>query len=101
MSLDMSLVSQAIVIWTGWGQTAWPARDEARLVQHLGSETAAEIFPCIRELEADFYASDARFTAADLKEMGDKAAVHFRKAHPEISEDAVEALAWCYTWDYK
>jgi hypothetical protein len=49
----------------------------------------------------DFYASDARFAVADLTEMGDVAVDHFRKAHPEVSDEAVRALAWCYTYDYK
>lgn len=101
MTLDPALVSQGLIVWTGWRQTAWPARDEARLVERFGAETAADLFQRIRELEDDFYATDARFTVDDLAEMGDVAADHFRQAHPEVSDDAVRALAWCYTHDYK
>lgn len=101
MTLDPTLVSTGIIVWTGWGQTTWPARDEARLVERFGAQTAADLLPRIRELEDDFYASDARFTVADLAEMGNVAAEHFRKVHPEISDNAVLAFAWCYTYDYK
>jgi hypothetical protein len=101
MIVDASVVSQGIVVWTGWGQTSWPIRDEARLVDQFGSDIAADLLPRIRELEDDFYASDARFTVSDLKVMGEVAADQFRKAHPEISDDAVRAFAWCYTYDYK
>lgn len=101
MSLDPSLVSQGIVVWTGWGQASRPTRDKARLVEQFGAETAADLMPRIRELEDDFYASDARFTVGDLKAMGNIAADQFRGAHPEVSEDAVQAFAWCYTYDYK
>ena len=55
----------------------------------------------IRALEDDFYATDARFKAPDLVTMADMAADDFRGKHPEISEQAVEALVWCYTWDSK
>jgi hypothetical protein len=51
--------------------------------------------------EDDFYESDARYTAADIKEMGDLASAQFRRNHLEVSEEAIEALAWCYTYDYK
>ena|SRR5215469_18108742 len=101
MSVDAALVSDAIVVWTGWGDTSWPARDNARLVHRFGSQLAADLVPRIRQLEDDFYASDARFTVADLAEMGMVAASQFRQRHPETSEDAVQALAWCYTYDYK
>jgi hypothetical protein len=33
--------------------------------------------------------------------MADLAASEFRGRHPEISDDAVEALAWYYSWDWK
>lgn len=99
--MDASMLSTAVIIWTGWGQVAWPSRDEARLVDRFGSEATADLLPQIRKLEEDFYSSDARFVVADLKAMGEAAADDFRQKHPEISEDAVQALAWCYTFDYK
>jgi hypothetical protein len=33
--------------------------------------------------------------------MGNRAAEDLSKLQPEVSEDAVKALAWCYTFDYK
>jgi hypothetical protein len=95
------LLSDAIVTWTGRGRTSWPARDEQLVVEEFGTERAAELMPLIRQLVDDFYTSDAVHTVADLKEMGDKAAAQFAARHPEISEAAVDALAWCYTWDYR
>jgi hypothetical protein len=55
----------------------------------------------LRGLYDEFFASTARDTAADLKAMGDQAAAEFRVKHPELSESAVEALAWSYTFAYK
>ena len=44
--------------------------------------------------------SEARHVTADLKD-GDLAAARFRENHPDLSEKAIQALAWCYTFDYK
>ena len=101
MGIDASLLSRAIVVWTGWGQLSWPSRDERRLVDCFGAQRAATLLPRIRELEDEFYASDARAVARDIGELGDLAAVEFRRRHPELSEQAIQALAWCYTYDYK
>lgn len=90
-----------MVVRTGYGSTSSPSRDEQRLVGHFGSEGAADLLPQVRALEDDFYASDAHQTAPDLVSMGEAAANRFRELHPEIPEEAVQALAWCYTFDYK
>jgi hypothetical protein len=98
---DPALVSEAIVLWTGWGRKRRPSRDEAALVEHFGEPLALDLLPVLRVLEDDFYASTAHSTAPTLAEMGDQAAADFRWLHPEVSEDAVQALAWCYTFDFK
>lgn len=96
-----SLVSQAIVAWTGWGRASHPTRDRARVAESLGNDAAASLMPLVKRLETEFYASDAAHRVGDLKAMGDRAAAEFSAAHPELSSDAVDALAWCYTFDWK
>jgi hypothetical protein len=59
------------------------------------------MMPAVRGLEDDFYSSDARHTARDLVQMVDIAASQFKAEHPRITDEAVQALAWCYTFDYK
>lgn len=98
---DPLLLSRAVVIWTGFGVTPWPKRDKARLVRTFGSEMTDKLLPLLRQLADDFNASDAMFVATDLQRMGELAAQQFRKAHPELDDNAVNALAWCYTYDNK
>jgi hypothetical protein len=57
--------------------------------------------PKLQELKNEFYSSEAWRVAADLPEMQSLSAAEFRPRHPELSEEAVRALAWCYTFDYK
>ncbi|WP_062302863.1 hypothetical protein [Demequina subtropica] len=94
-------LSAAVVTWTGWGRTTLPARDDALLVASLGSARAIELSPRVHALEEEFFRSNAHLTAPDLPSMGEMAADEFRSAHPDVTEDAVQALAWCYTYDYK
>ena len=98
---DWTEVAEAIVIWTGWGNTTYPIREETELVKHFGKSVAEKLLPIIQELETAFYLSDARHIAIDLADMAKMASAQFRKKYPEIPEDAVSALAWCYTYDYK
>ena len=98
---DPALVTEAVVWWTGWRRNSWPIRDNATLVERFGEDAAVDLLPAVKVLEDDFYASEARHRAPTLTEMGQQAAADFRTVHPEVSEDAVRALAWCYTFDFK
>lgn len=101
MNEDATQVSEAVVVWTGYGQSSWPVRDQARLAERYGPEETRDLLPRVRQLEEDFYNSDARLAVPDLATMGEVAAGQFRQSHPEVSEEAVKALAWCYAYDYK
>lgn len=92
--------SRAIVAWTGYKQLAWPGRDESRVVEAFGTD-ALELMPLIAALEHDFYSSTAHHTSGDLSAMTEAATRGFRERHPGLSDEAVDALAWCYSFDMK
>jgi hypothetical protein len=94
-------LSEAIVLWCGYHSYPSPRLDEARVVTRFGEQRALDLIPLVRRLADEFDASDAAHTEPDIKLVGDKAAADFRAAHPELSEDAIEALAWCYTFRWK
>jgi hypothetical protein len=72
-------LTRAVVEWTGWGRTARPARDDARVIARFGGEAGPALARAARRLEADYSAGSAEFSAR----------------HPELGGDAVDALAWC------
>lgn len=94
-------LSEAVVIWTGYGAHERPQRDEQSMVEHFGEAAAVDLLPRVRMLEEDFYRSDARHFAGSLEEMSERAMADFRQQHPSVAEAAVAALAWCYSFDFK
>ena len=94
-------VADAMVVWTGKGELAWPQPDDARVIARFGSVSANELLPVLRTLYDEFYASDAHLKAASLPEMYAMASAQFRERHPLAGSSMVDALAWCYTFDYK
>src|SRR5690242_7894175 len=94
-------LTKAVVLWTGHGTRSWPHRDDAALVQEFGEARGLDLLVALRSLEADFYSSDAHLTEPDLRAMGDRAAEEFRSRHPDAPSAIVDALAWCYSFDYK
>jgi hypothetical protein len=94
-------ISEAIVVWSGRGQSSWPREDDDLVVREFGNDSAAVLLPAIHRLRDDFYSSDAKDTVADLGLAGRTAAAEFGSRHREITGDAVGALTWCFTYDYK
>ena len=98
---EFPLLSEAVVVWTGWGRTSMPSRDDSLLVGRLGVELAAKLGPVIKALQEDFYSSNACSVAADLPEMRRLAVQDFKAKYPQIPDEIAQAFAWCYTFDYK
>ncbi len=98
---DSGALVEAVLVWTGYGSEVRPQRSAARLVERFGSAAASQLLPQIKSLEDEFYQSDARHVARTLPEMGKIAADEFRLKHPNIPLEIVDALAWCYTFDWK
>ena len=94
-------LTRAVVLWTGHGTRSWPQRDDSALVREFGEERGLDLLMVLRSLEADFFSSDAHLTEPDLQAMGERASEEFRSRHPDAPSALVNALAWCYSFDYK
>jgi hypothetical protein len=98
---DSPVFTEAFLVWTAYGQDMMPRHDDASVVSRFGAEAASELLPAIRSLMDEFYLSDAKYTAADLVEMGEMATQEFKAKHPEVADEVLKALAWCYTFDFR
>ena len=99
--VDVAVLSEVVVLWSGWDRSTHPDRSDARIQERFGEDQAVAILAELHALVDDFYASDAKLVSPDLAAMSVRATTQFKKSHPDISDDAVNALAWCYTFDYK
>lgn len=98
---EISQLTKAVLLWTGWQQAAVPRRDNSVIEREFGAKLASKLLPVIKSLEEEFYSSNARLVAKDLQEMEKIASEQFRSKHPGIADEIVHALAWCYSYDYK
>ena len=75
--------------------------NDERIVERFGAETALDLIPTVKRLADEFYESDAVHRIGDLSEAADDAARRLRRLHPELSDEAISALRWCYSYDWK
>ena len=100
-AIDNRYIGAAVVVWTGFGSTAWPAREESRVADVFGADEALGLMPHVRQWVDDFYETDAASTQPTPEAMARKASLDFKQRHPDAPDEAVEALSWCYTFDFK
>lgn len=94
-------LSRAIVLYTGrGGGSPFPTRSLERLAQYFDVLEAADLANEIAHLEEEFYEVQPT-DLESLNESADRAAAVFASRHPELTEEAVDALRWCYTYDWK
>ncbi len=98
---DSAVFAEAFLVWTAYGRDIMPRRDDTSVASRFGTKVASELLPAIKSLMNEFYQSDAKYTAADLVEMGRMATDDFKTKHPEVADEVLKALAWCYTFDFR
>jgi hypothetical protein len=92
---------EAMHLWTGWGQYAGPNRNNARVTARFGPDKGNVLLKQVRSLAADFYSSSAPHIARNTNELVTLSVADFRRTHPDVPTDIVDALVWCYTCDYR
>jgi hypothetical protein len=96
---EWKTLASAVVIWTGWRSAPQPQRNDEAVLAHFGAKMGARLLDTIRALEQDFYATDTR-REAPRPEV--EVAVHdFARRHSGAPRELLDALAWCYIYDFK
>jgi hypothetical protein len=54
----------------------------------------------VTQLDKEFYEVEPT-PGQSLNDAADTAAARFPARHPDLTADAVAALRWCYTYDWK
>lgn len=91
-------LSEAILIWTGHGESISPLRDRSIIEQRFGSN-ANNWMTLIESLVDEFYKTNANLEAENMQEMWESAIADFDKKYPDAPKEITAALAWCYTFD--
>jgi hypothetical protein len=98
--VDAAQLSDAIVIYTGREISPFPARSAERLSEHFDDLTASDLVPEVTRLDEEFYQTEPA-EREPLNAAADRAAAAFVARHPDLTMDAVDALRWCYTYDWR
>ena len=93
-----NVLSLAVVRFLGYGMATHPDEDPARLVGEFGAQMASTLEPDVRQLLDELNKLKPDWSAHSLVTAGAWAKEEIRRRHPELSQDALDALEWAFTW---
>lgn len=94
-------LSKAIAIYIGKGFTKAPLPDKDRLIREAGSVEAQHQLPRILAILEEMEHIPVDFAVMDLNSATDHVIAIMRRNHPELSDTALNALDWLYSWAHR
>src|SRR5262245_60349874 len=94
-------LSRAVTIYI-WGDHSlpWPDNRPAFVADHLGHD-AAQLLQQVEALIAEIHQDPRQWFAADVAIMAARVSIAINDRHPELTDEAVEALVAHFTYAYK
>lgn len=91
-------ISEAIVIYTGFGKSTFPRARGNDLIVRFGPDLGVELKQHILSLLEDLAQPVDLPEKRSRRSVTEQAMESFRPRHPELSEDAFKALAWTFSF---
>ena len=100
MSSNLNL-SQAVVLYLGFGKSNVPLRDETSVVQKWGIPAGTDLVERVRVVADHANQLKIDWSMTDLP--GAERVVHeaMSRRYPELSNEALDAIAWKFTFDWR
>lgn len=96
-------LSQAILEYVGKGRSAFPRSDDDAVVK-FAADTGAEpavLLAQVVEIASECLAVTIDWSTHTLSEGGDEAERVMAERHPELGRDALKALRWAFTYNWR
>jgi len=94
-------LSQAVVLFLGFGSAPSPRHDSDCLAKAFGTVRGAELETEVDALLTELGKINVDWSVHSLVSSGKIAADYMRAGHPDLSDAALEALAWKFTFDWR
>jgi hypothetical protein len=94
-------ISNAVILFLGFGSASLPRRDHARLVQEFGTTQGTAIGSQVVALVDEVSKIQVDWSKHSPESAGDTVRTEMHARHPDLSDAALRALAWKFTFDWR
>lgn len=101
MHISGTDLSEAVVLYLRFDDAPMPRHDHERLLAQFGPDKGQEIGQRVETLMDELGRVKIDWSAHSLDSGTDAARAEMKAKHPELSERALDALAWKFSYDWK
>lgn len=101
MNISPSDLSQGIVLYLGFGKERSPREDSVGLIAEFGKEKASFMERQIVDLINEVNSIPINWDVNSLSSAGKEIHEVIRQNHPQLSEQALRAMEWKFTFDWR
>jgi hypothetical protein len=94
MHSSASELSEAVVLFIGFGSASAPCGDYERLIQRFGAPRGAALQSQVESLLLELDTVKVDWSKHSLASSGELVYTEMHARHPELSDTAPRALAW-------
>jgi len=98
---DSSDLNKAVILYLGHGMLVAPLPDRSRLVLMFGEQRATELEPLVKGLLSEIGSIQIDWNTLSLDAGGRFARSEMQRRHGELSDEALAALEWKFTFDWR
>jgi hypothetical protein len=96
--IDYNILSKAMPCLLGYGYTPYPQQGKGRLGSVFGVELAEQIEPTLDQILTKINDRWLDWNARKPDNSCTMAKEEARSMYPELSEEALVAIEWAFTW---
>jgi len=100
-SVEDARVSQAIVEYLAKGRSPFPKSDEDAVLAFAAGEEPEALLARVKALTEEMMSIKVDWSTKTLSEGGREAQRVMAERHPELGENALEALYWMFTYNWR
>ncbi len=101
MQSDSNELSEAVVLFLGFGSASSPSTDRARLVQEFGAIRGMALESQVVSLLDELGTLNVDWSKHSLVSAGEMARTEMHARHRDLSDTALQALAWSFMFDWR
>ena len=94
-------LNRALVAYLGKGRSSFPRTDEAAVLAVARGDDGAELQARVRVIVSELMAIEIDWSVHTLADGGRRAERIMASRHPELDDDALGALRWMFTYNWR
>jgi hypothetical protein len=101
MKENKSNLSEALLIYVGWNTNRSPCSNELQVIDKFGDINGNSLIEDIQAIFHEVSLIPIDWSRNTLVSAGQIARNHAHNKYPDLSEDALKAVEWKFTFDWR